>query len=186
MKIALIGTHGVGKTTLCFDIAARLKRRNVDLELVREVARRCPLPINERTTEAAQSWILHTQMAEEIAATEHDLVLCDRSVLDNYCYLVHASGRSATWERVLDHWLPSYDLLVRVPLWSRPVFDGVRAVDPRFQRQIEDLLGSLLDERRVDVLTLEPDAPDGWGPTVERAVLPLVDPVLPLFEEPDI
>ena len=25
MKVAFIGTHGVGKTTLCFDLAARLK-----------------------------------------------------------------------------------------------------------------------------------------------------------------
>ena len=46
MKVALIGTHGVGKTTLCYELAARLKRRDVEVELVREVARRCPLPIN--------------------------------------------------------------------------------------------------------------------------------------------
>ncbi len=26
MKIAFIGTHGVGKTTLCFELAAALKR----------------------------------------------------------------------------------------------------------------------------------------------------------------
>jgi shikimate kinase len=40
MKIALVGSHGVGKTTLCFELAAALKRRNADLEMVREVARR--------------------------------------------------------------------------------------------------------------------------------------------------
>ena len=26
LKIAFVGTHGVGKTTLCFDLAAHLKR----------------------------------------------------------------------------------------------------------------------------------------------------------------
>ena len=66
MKLALIGTHGVGKTTLCFELAARLKRRNLDVEIVREVARRCPLPINQQTTVRAQEWILLTQMALEI------------------------------------------------------------------------------------------------------------------------
>lgn len=65
-KIAFIGTHGVGKTTLCYGLAARLKARDVSLEIVHEVARRCPLPINEATTVAAQAWILHTQIAEVV------------------------------------------------------------------------------------------------------------------------
>ena len=44
MKIALIGSHGVGKTTLCFELAAEFKRRGADVEMVREVARSSPLP----------------------------------------------------------------------------------------------------------------------------------------------
>ncbi len=32
MKIAFIGTHGVGKTTLCYDLAAALKRRDLTVE----------------------------------------------------------------------------------------------------------------------------------------------------------
>lgn len=46
LKIAFVGTHGVGKTTLCFDLAAHLKRLDLNIDLVKEVARRCPLPIN--------------------------------------------------------------------------------------------------------------------------------------------
>jgi GTPase SAR1 family protein len=67
-KIALIGSHGVGKTTLCFGLAARLKERDISLDVVHEVARRCPLPINEETGVASESWILHTQIAEELIA----------------------------------------------------------------------------------------------------------------------
>lgn len=186
MKIALIGTHGIGKTTLSFDLAARLKRRNHDVELVREVARRCPLPINETTTEAAQSWILHTQIAEEIAATaSHEVVIADRSVLDNFCYLVHASGPSAFWEPVIDAWLPTYDVLVHVPLWSRPSFDGVRAVDPRFQQEIEDLVQGMLDRFGVEPLRLPADRPDTWGADIERAVIPDLEPNLTLFDSND-
>ena len=29
MKVAFIGTHGVGKTTLCYELAAALKRRDL-------------------------------------------------------------------------------------------------------------------------------------------------------------
>ena len=68
MKIAFIGTHGVGKTTLCYELAASLKKRDLSVELVREVARECPLPINRDTTLKAQSWILHTQIARELEA----------------------------------------------------------------------------------------------------------------------
>ena len=57
-KIAFIGSHGVDKTTLCYGLAARLKVRDVSLDVVHEVARRCPLPINEETGVASQSWIL--------------------------------------------------------------------------------------------------------------------------------
>ena len=103
-KIAFIGSHGVGKTTLCYGLAARLKTLDISLDVVNEVARRCPLPINRETTFAAQAWILHTQIAEEVvAASRYDLVICDRSVLDNFVYLLLASreprGRPSPYRR---------------------------------------------------------------------------------------
>ena len=39
MKIAFIGSHGVGKTTLCYDLAGALKREGVHVDMVKEVAR---------------------------------------------------------------------------------------------------------------------------------------------------
>ncbi len=182
MKIALVGSHGVGKTTLCYELAARLKRRNVDIEVVREVARRCPLPINQDTTVAAQQWILHTQISWEIeAAASHEVVLCDRSVLDNYCYMVHAAGSQPMWERVLDHWLPTYDLLVHVPLWARPTFDGVRAIDPGFQEQIELLLQGMITARDLRPVWLAVERHDQWGADIMERLLPRIEPTLPLF-----
>jgi len=187
VKIALIGSHGVGKTTLCFELAARLKRRNVDLEVVREVARGCPLPINRETTAAAQEWILHTQIALEIeAASKHEVVLCDRSALDNYCYLVHAIGTSPVWEKVLDSWLPSYDYLVHVPVWRRPAYDGVRAVDPSFQDQIELLLEGMVHARGLCPLRLDQSGRERWGCDIVDHLLPELEPTLPLFDAEDL
>ncbi len=105
-KIAFIGTHGVGKTTLCYGLAARLKRRDVALDIVHEVARRSPLPINEETTATAQRWILLTQIAEElVACARYPVVLCDRSVLDNYVYLLLAAGADRDFEPLVERWL---------------------------------------------------------------------------------
>src|SRR3954453_4033371 len=116
-KIAFIGSHGVGKTTLCYGLAARLKRRDVGVEVVHEVARRCPLPINEETSVAAQEWILHTQIAEElVAAARYPAVIGDRSLLDNYVYPLLAAGREESLEGLLASWMTGYDLIVHVPI----------------------------------------------------------------------
>lgn len=184
MKVALIGTHGVGKTTLCYELAARLKRRDVDVEMVREVARRCPMPINRETSVAAQSWILHTQMAWELeAAATHELVLCDRSVLDNYCYLLYASGPQPFWESQLSAWLATYDALVKVPLWTTPRWDGVRDTDLRFQQDIDALLDDQIGKRGLAPLRLAVEDRDHWGAAVMAHLEPLVHPAPLLFPD---
>ncbi|MEM6456475.1 MAG: ATP-binding protein [Acidobacteriota bacterium] len=170
-KIAFIGTHGVGKTTLCYGLAARLKARDVVLDIVGEVARRCPLPINDATTRDAQAWILHTQIADELrAAATHDLVICDRSVLDNYVYLLLAAGAQPTLGALVDAWLASYDLLVHVPIVDTPRPDGLRATDPTFQRAVADRLAREIDRRALAVLPLDPGDRDGWLDAVADAV----------------
>ncbi len=172
-KIAFIGTHGVGKTTLAYGLAARLKRRDVQLDVVVEVARRCPLPINEGTTLEAQSWILHSQIADELVAEARSpVVICDRSVLDNYVYLLVASGRQESLESLLAFWCPTYDLMVHVPILDRSeaAADGVRATDPAFRQRIDGRLRHELEHRRVDALALDPQRRDAWLDEVEDAV----------------
>ncbi len=169
-KIAFIGTHGVGKTTLCYGLAARLKRRDVALDIVHEVARRSPLPINEATTTTAQRWILLTQIAEElVACARYPVVLCDRSVLDNYVYLLLAAGADADFEPLVERWLASYDLLVYVPILETPSPDGVRAADPGFQRAVDQRLTAEIAARGLAVLRLDPSERARWIDQVERA-----------------
>src|SRR5262249_37286882 len=147
LKIAFIGSHGVGKTTLCYDLASRLKRQDRAVDLVKEVARSCPLPINRDTTLAAQAWILHTQIAQEIAAVaQSDVVICDRSVLDNYAYLVQQSGRQREYDALVATWVGSYDHLFKVPIISAPTFDGMRDMNAEFQRQIDSTIDALAAE----------------------------------------
>ncbi|MBK6899851.1 MAG: hypothetical protein IPH09_11485 [bacterium] len=47
-------------------------------------------------------------------------MVCDRSVPDNYAYMVHAVGRRPDLEPLLRHWLSTYKLLVRVPCSAWP------------------------------------------------------------------
>ncbi len=170
-KVAFIGSHGVGKTTLCYGLAARLKARDVALEVVHEVARGCPLPINEETSVAAQSWILHRQIGEElVAAHRYPVVICDRSVLDNYVYLLLAAGRQKPLEPLVSSWMATYDLLVHVPVVDQPRADGVRATDPAFQRGVAERLARELDRRGIAALRLAATERRRWLERVETAV----------------
>lgn len=176
-KVAFIGSHGVGKTTLCYGLAARLKARDVVLDVVDEVARRCPLPINRDTTLAAQSWIIHTQIADElVAASRNELVVCDRSVLDNYVYLLLAAGRQPTLADMIDTWMSTYDLLVHVPVLDPLRPDGTRSTDPAFQRAVDQRLEQEIEGRSLSTLSLTPHARETWVETVEAAVWNRVRP----------
>jgi thymidylate kinase len=176
MKVAFIGTHGVGKTTLCYELAARLKKRSVDADIVKEVARSSPLPINQRTTVAAQLWILHMQIAREIEVESRcEVVICDRSVLDNYAYLLHASGRQAGAEHLVEDWIATYDLLFRVPPAGRISKDGIRDTDPLFQRAIDRRIRRLVQEMRVEVQDLSALPRARWITSATQAVLARIE-----------
>jgi GTPase SAR1 family protein len=186
MKIALIGTHGVGKTTLAYEVCTRLKKAGHNVELVTEIARRSPFPVNEATTLEGQLWILHTQIAAELdAAQRAPYVVCDRAVLDNYCYLVNKCGRQPALEPWLERWLESYGLLVGVPLVEQPIFsetfrqpvlaDGFRSPNEEFRRRIELMLKALLGQEPFarfgrDVLWLDGRTQAGWAEAVLAAI----------------
>jgi thymidylate kinase len=172
MKIAFIGTHGVGKTTLCYDLASVLKRQGMNVDLVKEVARLSPLPINRKTSLDAQTWILMSQVAEEIrSASQHDVVVCDRSVLDNYAYMLFACGRQKAIERFVDHWMKTYDLLFKVPISGEAAADGVRDTDEFFMRSIDHLVDTLLAERKLPHESLPAGRRNAWIDVVKATVL---------------
>jgi thymidylate kinase len=163
-KIAFIGTHGVGKTVLTFTVAAQLRAAGVDADVAAEHSRRSPFPINEATTLESQLWILSAQWQEELEASRRtDLVICDRSVIDNYAYLVRAFGEQPWLRTFLEHWSGTYDALFWVPIVDDDVMkDRARSTSRRFQRDIDARVGALVEAfgltERVTPLPIERDA----------------------------
>lgn len=160
-KISFIGTHGTRKTTAVLKFAAFLKERGVDVGIVTEIARDCPLPINEDTNREAQTWILMQQIAEEIRiASKNKVVVCDRSVLDNYAYLYRSEGRKhipELWELV-KAWIKSYKLLIFVCPDVSLKDDGVRAQSQIFQAEIHEIIDGWLKEDFVGLPVKNVDA----------------------------
>lgn len=181
LKLALIGTHGVGKTTLAYELCSLLKKADHNVELVTEVARQSPFPVNAATTLEGQLWILHAQIAAELDASRRaPHVICDRAVLDNYCYLVNKFGRQPQLESWLAWWMDTYTLLVGVPPIENDIpRDGFRSEDRAFQERIHNLLLNLLasapfDNLRAPVLWLESRDRRVWAGHIFAAVVPLL------------
>jgi thymidylate kinase len=151
MKIAFIGTHGIGKTTLTYELCTRLKKLDMDVGFIEELARRCPFPINEGTSLEAQTWILTMTITKEIEHTKvYQHIICDRSVLDNYAYLYNKFGHVRELYELIKYWVRTYDLLIKVPineLYLRP--DGVRSIDRSFQQAIDGRIDELLQDTAI-------------------------------------
>jgi nicotinamide riboside kinase len=187
LKLALIGTHGVGKTTLAYEICSLLKKTNHNVELVTEVARQSPFPVNAATTVEGQLWILHAQIAAELdAGRRAPHVICDRSVLDNYCYLVNKFGRQPQLETWLAWWMDTYSFLVGIPpIETAITSDGFRSEDRTFQGRIHELLHELLGSAPFNHLgapVLWLDARDRrlWADRIFAAAAPLLETVRPV------
>lgn len=181
LKLALIGTHGVGKTTLAYEVCSLLKKAHCNVELVTEVARQSPFPVNAATTVEGQLWILHAQIAAELEAARRDPhVVTDRAVLDNYCYLVNKFGRQPQLESWLAWWMDTYTILVGVPPIEADIPpDGFRSEDRAFQRRIHELLIALLGaapfkDLRAPVMWLNPKERSTWAERIVSAAAPLM------------
>lgn len=182
MKLALIGTHGVGKTTLAYEVCSLLKKSHHNVELVAEVARQSPFPMNEETTLEGQLWILHAQIAAELeAAPRAPVVITDRAVLDNYCYLVNKFGRQPHLETWLAWWMATYSLLIGIPIIEESIpRDGFRSEDRAFQLRIHDLLIELLASAPFTnlpaaVIWLDARDRSNWAHTIVTVAAPLIE-----------
>ncbi|MBI4116505.1 ATP-binding protein [Candidatus Pacearchaeota archaeon] len=141
-KIAFIGTHGTGKTTLVNEIVFNLKKRGVNALAFEEIARSCPLPINENAVRETQLWIIARQISTEIEKERnYELVVCDRSILDTYCYHEYFFGREKSWELLIQSYMKSYDKLIFVPIKNGFLNeDGVRSTNKNFQTRIDKII----------------------------------------------
>lgn len=139
--IAITGTHGTGKTTLSFQLAAEYKKLGANVKIIQEVARSCPFPLNEHMTRETALWIYHEHSKKELeACRDHDVVICDRTSFDSFVYaesldidLLHGIKCVAK-----DH-LYDYDQIyfVRPKISSGIIPDGVRSTNIKFQADID-------------------------------------------------
>lgn len=158
IKIGIMGTHGTGKTTLASELVLKHKKENpsLNVRIMAEVARMCPYPINEAATRRSQRWIWAAQMVAELEGMRNDVLICDRTILDNLAY-----SKLLGFDRILNDflktsvgWMLTYEKIY----WLRPsdkficVDDKVRSTNVDFQKNIDQILAGWIKEFDINVI----------------------------------
>lgn len=153
MKIAIIGTHSTGKTTLIKLLHCELQMRGITSSILPEFSRLCPFPINEETTLQAQEWIQQQQIKQEIQHyRQSKLLICDRATIDNFAYMYAAANGmdlTAQERRAAEH-MASYDLVFKTTkLDIEAEADGIRTTATEFRNKIDKYIEYFLFKHDV-------------------------------------
>lgn len=157
-KIAIIGTHSAGKTTLSYILASQKKKEGCSVKIIQEVARSCPYPLNEGMTKEACLWIYHEHVKKELEAIQKfDTIICDRSALDSFmyakaqnCFEEEDIYMALSLEAAIN-WMKTYDMIIYVEPGSiDPRADGVRSTDKEFQSRVKKEF-----EKYITILDIE-------------------------------
>ena len=149
-KIVFIGSQGSGKTTSALMLASELKQKGEDVYVLSEVARSCPLPINEGTTAEAQFWIFGKQLTRE-QSCKANILISDRSLLDSYCYGLRAHPR---FYNELGGFMREYMTTYSNIFYLRAndeylKDDGIRSVNKEFRDEIDAIMMEQLKKLQI-------------------------------------
>ena len=146
-KIVLIGTHGVGKTTLLNDFHAAHPEIKVKNELIREIASKDPtIKVNEDGDIRSQSIFFDAYMKEMMS--EEEFVI-DRGALDVVTYtgkVCERVGEFEEYQRQMNELVGLHEkyndqiTYVYIPPVINLVGDEVRSDNAKFQKEIDDFL----------------------------------------------
>lgn len=145
-KIAIMGVHSAGKTTLAYILSAYFKMKDYNVKLIHESVREnCPFPINENANQGTCLWNFHRQFLNELEAEAqgYQLAICDRSVMDTFVYFHAVNPQNHITKSAVEQaaqWLTTYDLLICLEPEEGVELheDGIRATDRDYLNLIRD------------------------------------------------
>ena len=152
-RIVLTGAHGTGKTT----VLNMFKEGGypVITEVVRKLAREKGIKINEMGDDEAQKMIFNTYLKE----FEADEFVSDRGLTDVMAYTLYLVNKGKCQTGLLESQLNELkNFKVRnsdiayfyFPIEFELEDDGVRSIDPEFQRDIDKNLKTILKEAGIN------------------------------------
>jgi nicotinamide riboside kinase len=158
IKIAIIGTHGTGKTTTVNAVYNNLKNQGKSIDIVRESFRETmkAFDINkDGQTEQSIAQLYHSSfsgIAEERLKSTFNNIICDRTPFDSCVYTTYYKNcEGEELEKVkrflADYVINFYDYIFLINPSDRPLTeDGVRLTDKKQQLEVHDVFTRMLKE----------------------------------------
>ena len=153
MRIAIAGSHGVGKTTFAKALAEKLGFTYIH-DIVREEALEKGFVINENTPSEVQLWLVSRQW--ELENTTPEDWVADKSMFD---YLVYGEIvlKDEDVKKVLRDMIKRtarYDFMFYLPIEFKMEMDGIRSEDLDFQKHVDSLYKKYLEEFGIKYILL--------------------------------
>lgn len=143
MRIAIVGSHGTGKTSLMDKLQGKIEFINYEFypEVIREI-RKLGFSCNESADDSAQLAMLSLHLLH----LRQENMITDRCILDNYvyAYMLRDKGSNIsddcvdTLQRYFIESVEKYDIYAFCPTEFKLVNDGFRMTDKAFQEEISD------------------------------------------------
>lgn len=150
MKIAVVGTQCIGKSTFIKDFLNKWSMYKTPDESYRDLIKKQNLTINKEGSEESQQQILDFLVDQATRYSKEDNIIFDRCVLDNLAYSSWLHLNDKVSEKFLDtsriiirESLKLFDIIFLLPLTKtspvKLVADGVRDVDPVYREEIDNI-----------------------------------------------
>lgn len=170
-KIAIAGTHGVGKTTLAYSLAENFNHLVVKLnsQLARSLIKK-GYPLGQEATMESYIQYVIAQLRAEQELEKCDIFISDRTLLDPLAYAIvnyeyiDSNVPTSIIEMLKRIWLlelQQYDLYVFVPIEFAMQSDGIRPENEDYRKKVQEQMLFLLEENNVNYIKVS-------GTSVER------------------
>jgi nicotinamide riboside kinase len=172
LKIGITGSNNTGKTTLSYELAATLRKNGNKADVAHESVKYCPQGVKDKTDIGSQVWIFGRQMQiEEVIAANEDIIICDKTAIDTYCYGKWAYLRNPTddnhdklytLDKLTTYYSKTYDYLFLVPVNPEIHFNQwIKGVNHR--DEIDNLIRERLKERKIGYIELKSPMKDRYS-----------------------
>ena len=160
LKIGIIGTHEVGKTTLGHLLTGYLKAMDYSVNLVHESARLSPFGLLDKTTMESEVWIINQQINNELTTAKYsDILVCDRTAMDTLAYAKHIMENNKSnkdkemyelLNRIVDSNIKTFDIFIYLPIGEKIIKRRKKEHDLKFREKIDSYLMEIIKEKGLD------------------------------------
>lgn len=153
MKIAIAGSHGVGKTTFAKSLAEKLNLNYIP-DIVREEAVNKGFIINENTPPEVQLWLVMRQW--ELERNTPQPWIADKSLFDYLVYgnFILKDEKTKNLIRDLVRRNGIYDKVFYIPIEFAMEQDGLRSTNEEFRMAIDRHYKECLNDFGIKYITV--------------------------------